>query len=348
LIKLDSNESPFGPSPKAVAAMQAAVEQGNRYPDNDASELRSRLAEIHSIQREQVLVTAGLTDFLGILCRALLKPGLNAVTSQRSFIVYPVATRQAGAHLVETPMLNDGFDLDAIASAVNDSTRIVFLANPNNPTGTLFDAPALDRLVERVPQHAVIVIDEAYYDYANHFAGLRGINYSRAVDYVRDKRNVLVLRTFSKVHGLAGVRVAYALGPAEMLKDLARLRSTFSVSAAAQAGALAALDDAPHITRALENNAAGAEWLARELAEFGYLMPQTWGNFVYCEVGQDAREFAKRMAAEGVLVRALTSWGAPTAIRVTVGKPEENKFFAGVFSKLVQQRANPKLPGTKQ
>src|SRR5438270_3374702 len=153
MIKLDSNESPFGPSPRAIVAMQAALTNGNRYPDNDASELRNRLAELHGLSPNQILIAAGLTDFLGFLCRTFLKPSLNAVTSQRSFIVYSIVIKAAGAQLIETPMLNHGFDLDAVAGAINNDTRLVFLANPNNPTGTAFDAAALDSFLEKVPEN---------------------------------------------------------------------------------------------------------------------------------------------------------------------------------------------------
>jgi histidinol-phosphate aminotransferase len=336
VIKLNLNESPFGPSPKAIAAMQAAIAQGNRYPDDNATELRDRLAALHEVQPANLLITAGLTDFIGILCRALLKPGLNAVTSQRSFIVYSLETRESGAQLVEVPMQNNAFDLDAIASAINDNTRVVFLANPNNPTGTLFDAATLDRFLAQIPSQITIVVDEAYYDYANYFAEQRGICYSHSIDYVRDHRNVLVLRTFSKAHGLAGLRVAYAFGNPDLLKDLARIRSTYSVSTAAQAGALAALDDSHHVQRALENNATQAEWLSTRLADLGYPVPQTWTNFLYCELDQDARAFAKRMQSEGVLIRALGPWGAPSAIRITVGTKEENEGFLRAFSKTVK------------
>lgn len=337
MIKLNSNESPFGPSPKAIAAMQAAVAQGNRYPDDNATELRDRLAAVHQVEPEQVLVTAGLTDFIAILCRSLLKPGLNAVTSERSFIAYSISTKATGAQLVETPMINDAFDLQAVAAAVDDNTRIIFLANPNNSTGTVFDVAALDRFLDEVPEQVTVVVDEAYYDYANYFADLRGLRYSHSVDYVRDTRNVLVLRTFSKAHGLAGLRVAYALGNPELLKKFARLRSTYSISLAGQAGALAALDDPDHVQRALQNNAKQAEWLSTRLAELGYPTPQTWANFLYCELGEEARAFAKRMQSAGVLIRALAAWGAPKAIRVTIGTKPENEAFLAAFQKIAAQ-----------
>jgi len=188
VIKLNSNESPFGPSPKAIAAMQAAVAQGNRYPDDNATELRDRLAAVHQVQPDHVLITAGLTDFIAILCRALLERGLNAVTSQRSFIAYSVSTKAAGAELIEAPMQNDAFDLEAITSAINDNTRIVFLANPNNPTGTLFEANALDRFLTQVPDGVTVVVDEAYYNYANYFAEQRRVCYSHSIDYLQARQ----------------------------------------------------------------------------------------------------------------------------------------------------------------
>ncbi len=333
LIKLDSNESPLGPSPEAIAAMQAATKSANRYPDNGAGELRRQLCEIHSIGSDQVFVTAGLTEFLILLCRACLLPGRNAITSERSFVVYAMAAKLAGAQLIETPMRNHGFDLSAIAAAINESTRLVLLANPNNPTGTVFDAAALDRFLADVPDRVIVVLDEAYFDYASHFARLRGVEYSRSISYVRENRNVLVLRTFSKAHGLAGVRVAYALGQPELLKNIGGFRPTFSISTVAQAGAVAALNDHAHVQRALDNNASGAEWLAGRLAELGYPVPQPWANFVYCDIHQNADTFAARLAEEGVLVRPLGAWGAPTAIRVTIGTPEENTIFVDRFRK---------------
>lgn len=206
LIKLDSNENPFGPSPLALRAMQAVLSGCSEYPDDDASALRLKLAERHSVPVEQVLVTGGLTEFLGMVARAFLAPGLNAVTSHRSFIVYRMATEAAGAQLIEVPLRRNGFDLDGIAAAANSKTRIIFLANPNNPTGSLVEADQVDHLLSRVPD-PVLVLDEAYYEYAEHFAGGRGVKYSHSLDYVREGRNVMVLRTFSKVHGLAGARV---------------------------------------------------------------------------------------------------------------------------------------------
>jgi histidinol-phosphate aminotransferase len=334
-IKMASNENPYGPSPRAVQAMQAVLTQCHSYPDNDAGELGLKLAEHHKLQPEQVVPTAGSTALLGIIARTLLSPGLNAVTSARSFIIYPIATKAAGGRLIEVAMRDDGFDLDAIAAAIDGNTRIVFLANPNNPTGTLVPADELDRFLQRVPEHVIVVLDEAYHDFAHHFAALHGVDYSHSLDYVRQGRRIVVLRTFSKAHGLAGVRVGYGLGPAELMSYFARMRTTFSVSVVAQAGALAALEDEAHTRKAVENNAKQAKRLAGEISALGCRVVLTWANFLYCELGEDAAAVAKRFQAEGVIIRPLGAWGAPTAIRITIGTPEQNGILMNAFKKVV-------------
>jgi histidinol-phosphate aminotransferase len=334
-LRLANNENPFGPSPKAVRAMQEALTECNFYPDNDASQLRQSLAARHRIPADQILVAAGLSSLLGIICRTLLKPGLNAVSSQLSFIVYSIAAKAAGGRLIEVPTKDDGFDLDAIAEVINPDTRLVLLANPNNPTGTLFDAAVLDRFLDKVPERAVVIVDEAYYEYAQYFAQQRGIEYSHSLEYVRGGRNVVVLRTFSKAHGLAGVRIGYGFGPSDLMARFRRMQTTFSVSVPAQVGALAALDDQAHVEKTVKNNAEGGEFLLEEVSQLGYRVVPTWANFIYCELGEDAAAFAKRMQEEGVMVRALGPWGAPNAIRVTIGTPEQNRIFLSVFRKCI-------------
>ncbi len=334
-IKLASNENPFGPSPLALEAMSAALQQGNFYPDDTTEALREAIAAKHQLQANQILVTPGSTGLLNLSARTLLTPGLNAVTSKLSFIQYQIVTRAAGGTLIETPLHENGFDLDAIAAAINADTRIVFLANPNNPTGTLSDVATLDRFLDRVPPHVIVVLDEAYYEFAQYFAEQRGVEYSRSLDYVRQGRNVIVLRTFSKAHGLAGLRIGYGFGPAELLGYCARLHVTFSVSAVAQAGALAAIKDEDHIRKTLRNNAEGTQWLHAQLTEMGFHPVPTWANFVYCDVGEDSVAVTKRLQDSGVIVRPLKPWGAATAIRVTAGTPEENKQFITALKKVM-------------
>ncbi|HYA23200.1 MAG TPA: histidinol-phosphate transaminase [Terriglobales bacterium] len=336
-IKLASNENPFGPSPKAVQAMQAALGESNFYPDNDVSELRQKLAEYHGMGPENIVPTAGSTALLGIIARTLLSPGLNAITSERSFIIYPIATQAAGGKLIQVPIRDSTFDLDAIAAAVDHNTRIIYLSNPNNPTGTIVTAPEIDKFLDRLPDHVVTILDEAYYDFAQHFASLRRVDFSHALNYGKQGRKVVVLRTFSKAHGLAGLRVGYGIGPAELMSYFGRMRTTFSVSSVAQAAALAALEDEAHIEKAQRNNAEQSQLLIEELNELGFEVAPTWANFLYCELGQDAAVIASHMQGEGVIVRPLAAWGAPTAIRITVGSPEQNEVFSRAFRKVMKK-----------
>ncbi|MGA9897395.1 MAG: histidinol-phosphate transaminase [Terriglobales bacterium] len=336
-IKMASNENPWGPSPKAVAAMQAVLSDSNFYPDNDAVDLRDALAKRHGVQPGQILLTAGSTSLLGILARTLLSSGLNAVTSERSFIVYPLATQAAGGQLIQVPMRRDTFDLEAVSAAIDGNTRIVYLSNPNNPTGTIVAAQDLDRFLDQLPDHVILVLDEAYYDFAQYLATQRGVDYSHSLKYVNQGRKVVVLRTFSKAHGLAGVRVGYGIGPTELMSYFARMRTTFSVSAPAQAAALAALEDEAHVQKALVNNAEQAARLTESLREMGYEVAPTWANFLYCELGEDAAAVSQRLQAEGVIIRPLGPWGAPTAIRVTIGTPDQNGTFLKAFKKVMER-----------
>lgn len=334
VIKLDSNENPFGPSPRALDAMRSAMGRSNLYPDDDCRPLRLKVAAHHGLPPEQVLVTAGSTAMLSLLCQTLLGPGLNAVTSERSFIVYSMAVHATGAQLIEAPMSENTYDLGAILASIDANTRIVFLANPNNPTGTMVTAKAIERFLSLVPAHLVVVLDEAYFEFASHFAGLRLANYSNSLEYVRQGASVVVLRTFSKAYGLAGLRVGYGLGPEELLGYCARMRNTYSVPSVAQAAAIEALDDSSYIQRVVESNAVQARFMAQELESLGYRVAPTWANFLYCYVGDDASAFASRLREEGVAVRPLGAWGAASCIRVTIGTPEQNRSFLEAVRRL--------------
>ena len=339
-IKLASNENPFGPSPLAIEAIKAATSQSHFYPDNGTVELTARLAEIHEVDPTQILVTAGSTTLLDILARTLLGPGLNAVTSKLSFIVYPIVTQAAGGRLIEVPTLNDGYDLEGILAAVDGNTRVVYLANPNNPTGTVVDADAIDRFLDRLPAQVITVLDEAYCDFAGHFAAERGLEYSHALDYVRAGRSVIVLRTFSKAHGLAGLRVGYGIGPAELMGYFARMKPAFMVSSLGETAALAALADADHVKRTAENNAVGAKLLTPAIAEMGIRVVPTWSNFIFCHVGEEAAHLCQLLQEDGVIVRPMSGpWGAPDAFRVSIGTPEQNEQFLGAL-----KRARASIP----
>jgi histidinol-phosphate aminotransferase len=339
LIRLDSNENPFGPSPRAIEAMRTALASAHSYPDDDCNDLRRKLATHHELPPEQALVTAGSTALLSLLCQTLLVPGLNAVTSERSFIVYSLAVHATGAQLIETPMRNDAFDLEAILGAIDGNTRLVFLANPNNPTGTTLDAKVVDKFLARVPPHVVVVLDEAYHEFAVHLAALHKVAYPNSLEYVRRGASVVVLRTFSKAHGLAGLRVGYGLGPAELLTYCARMRNTFSVASVAQSAAIAALDDRNYIDRVVANNTVQAKVLADGLTDLGYRVVPTFANFVYCDVAEEASGLAERLLNEGVSVRPLRVWGAATCIRVSIGTPEQNQFLLSAARKVARNKS---------
>ena len=337
-IKMASNENPFGPSPLAIEAIKAALRDIHFYPDNAVVDLTARLAELHGLEPENVLVTAGSTTFLDIIARTLLGPGLNAVTSKLSFIVYPIVTRATGAQFIEVPTLHDGFDLFRILATVDANTRVVYISNPNNPTGTILDARAIDRFLDRLPPHVITVLDEAYSDYASYFAAQRGFDYSHALDYVRQGRPVVVLRTFSKSHGLAGVRVGYGMGPPELIGYFTRMKPAFLVSSLGQAAALAALEDTDHLRRSIENNAAGEKLLMKAVTDMGISVVPTWTNFLFCRILEEASSLCERLQQEGVIVRWMgPPWGSPDAFRVTIGTPEQNRQFLGALKRAMSQ-----------
>jgi histidinol-phosphate aminotransferase len=337
-IALHLNENPFGPSPAALKAVQEWLVGMHRYPEIQSADLTGAIARFHSVSPAQVLVTAGVTELLGMIARALLGPGLNAITSARSFMVYRLATEVTPGRLIEVEMREDGYDLEAIQKAIDQNTRIVFVANPNNPTGSLVTANALSQFIDRLPEYVLLVLDEAYGEFAEYFAQKRGIPYPGSLDYVREERTIIVLKTFSKVHGLAGLRVGYGIAPEAVISLFRPLRTMFSVSALAQVAAAAALDDREHIARAVENNAEQAAVVTRELERLGLKVLPTWANFLYCEPGHSARTFADRLSERGILVQPLESWGAETAVRVTIGTPEENRRFLEAAAEIRNRR----------
>jgi len=334
-IKLASNENPFGPSPMAIEAIKRAASEVHWYPEVETPELRHVLAEKHAIAPDHVLVTAATSSLLRIIGYTFLGPGLNAITSELSFISYSILAQAAGATMVKVPMRNYGYDLDGILATVNSDTRVILFANPNNPTGSFVPVDEVDRFLDRVPPHVVVVLDEAYSDFAEAFAAERGVEYSHGVRYVREGRNVIVARTFSKAQGLAGLRLGYGLAHPDLIKNFDRVKTVFSVSTLAEAAGIAALQDHQHIEKTISNNLSGVKFLTEKLTEMEFQVLPTWANFVYVDVGEDSVAMAKRLEAEGIIVRPLAGWGAKTALRVTVGKPEENEAFVATMKKLV-------------
>lgn len=331
-IKLASNENPLGPSPKAVEAMQRFLAESHRYPDAAGYYLRQKLSERHQVPMEQITLGAGSTELIQLMARILLGPGDEGLTSECSFMMFAYSVQATGAKLVEAPMKERRFDLEALAARVRPRTRLLYIANPNNPTGTLVTAAEIDRLLTRLPETTVLLLDEAYGDYVDH------PDYSHSLDYVRQHRPVVALRTFSKVHGLAGLRIGYAMGHPELIAAIDRIRSPFNVSRLAQVAALAALDDTEHVRRSVESNRRGLEFFARELPRLGLTYVPSFANFIYLETGNDAQKDFEALLKMGVIVRPLGFMGFPRAMRITVGTEEENRRCLDALKKLLATR----------
>jgi histidinol-phosphate aminotransferase len=320
-IKLASNENPLGASPLAIAAAQKALAASNRYPDGSGFYLREALAKKHGIPVESIILGGGSTELIDLSARIALVPGDCGVTSYGSFPLYYIAIRATGASFLDVPMRDYQFDLEAIARDLPEETKLIFLANPNNPTGTMFSADNLDTFLARVPEHILVVLDEAYYDYVDD------PNYSRSIEVVRGGRNLIVLRTFSKVYGLAGLRIGYGIGPAALLAEMNKIRGPFNTSGVAQAAALAALDDTEHVRRSVESNRAGLAQMASGLHSLKIKFVPSVANFLLVIFGTDTEPLVEELLKHGVIVRPMRWMGFPMALRVTVGTHEENEKF---------------------
>lgn len=335
-IKLASNENSLGPSPKAMEAAMKYLAESHRYPDAGGYYLRKKLAERHQLEMEQIVLGAGSTELIQLLCHIYLGPGRAGLSSDGSFVMFPLSVRAAGGQAVLVPLKEYTYDLDALAARLDDPVRVVYLANPNNPTGTMFTADALDRFLEKVPPDVLVILDEAYCDYVDR------PDYSHSLDYVRAGRTLIVLRTFSKVHGLAGLRVGYGIGHPDVVSALNKVRSPFNVSGLAQVAARAALDDSEHIQRSLESNRHGLAFFARELPRLGIRTVPSVTNFVYCETGRDPQEDFQALLKRGVIVRPMGFMGMPDGLRITVGTEEENQRVVEALARLGKSPSRPK------
>jgi histidinol-phosphate aminotransferase len=341
-IKLASNENPLGPSPLAIEAAKKALAGSNRYPDGGGHFLREALSKKHGIPADNILLGGGSTELIDLSARMVLRTADCGVTSYGSFPLYHIAVRATGARYVEIPMRDYHFDLDAIARDLPAETKLVFLANPNNPTGTMFTADELDQFLARISGRVLVVLDEAYCDYVEH------PNYSRSVELVRSGRNLIVLRTFSKVYGLAGLRIGYGIGQADFLTEMNKIRGPFNTSNVAQAAALAALDDSAHVRRSIESNRAGLAQLSRGLKELGIGFVPSFANFLLVEFGYDTESLTEELLKRGVIVRPMRWMGFPAAIRVTVGTADENNKFLGALADVHAGAAASQGSGSKK
>ena len=330
VVKLASNEGPFGPFPEAREAIERCVGELNRYPDGGAYRLRAALAERHDLRLEEVAPGAGSDGIVDGLSQAMLEPGDEIVCGWPSFPSYAIDARKVGAIPRTVPLRDGRYDLDAILAAIGPRTKIVYVCLPNNPTGTTNTRAEVDDYFERVPEHILTVLDQAYFEYIDDPDYPDGIE-----DYLKQGRRVVVLRTFSKIYGLAGLRVGYGLAPAPVVTAIGKVRRAFDITTPAQEAALASLDSPDELARRRAVNAEGRARLEAILREHG-LEPvgPALGNFLFAEVGDDSRPFFERLLHEGVIVRPTHGFGAPGAIRVTVGTEEEHRFLADALDRV--------------
>jgi histidinol-phosphate aminotransferase len=335
VVKLASNEGPFGPFPEALDALAAVAPDLNRYPDGGGYRLRTALAERHGVRFEEIALGAGADGIVDALSQISLASGDEVVCGWPSFPSYVIGATKLGAVARTVPLAGGRYDLDAMLAAVTERTKLVYVCHPNNPTGTMNTRAELDEYFERVPDHVVTVLDQAYFEYVDDPDYADGIE-----EYVKCGRRAIVLRTFSKIFGLAGLRVGYGIGPAEIVTAVGKVRRAFDITTPAQVAAVASLA-APGAREELERrrrvNAEGRPAIERALRDHGFepVRPAV-ANFVFAEVGEDSRPLFEQLLRQGVIVRPTAGFGAPGAIRVSVGTAEENAFFADALGHVTQ------------
>jgi histidinol-phosphate aminotransferase len=318
IIKVASNENPFGPSPLAIAAMQKVLANLNLYPDGNVFYLKQKLAAKLGVEPANLIFGNGSNEIIEFVSHALLAPGDDVVVSQFCFAIYPIVAKMFGANVIVVPAKDHGHDLTAMLKAITPKTRIVFVANPNNPTGTLAPREEVVQFVNEVPDDVLLVMDEAYIEFLDDAVDL--------VPLIRlgVRKNLILMRTFSKIYGFAGLRIGYGIGNPEFISALEKTRQPFNINSLAQAAALAALDDDEHVRKTRENNFAGLDFFQREFRDLKLEFVPSFANFILVRVGEGQKVF-EAMQKQGVIVRPMGGYQLPEWIRISVGTPEENE-----------------------
>jgi histidinol-phosphate aminotransferase len=333
VFKLSSNETPLGPSPKAIAAYQAAAAHLHDYPDGQSTALREAIGKSFGLDPARIVCGAGSDELLNLLAHAYLGPGDEAIHTRHGFLVYPIWTLAAGATPVAVPETDYTADVDAILSAVTERTRIVFLANPNNPTGTYLPFDEIKRLHEALPAHVLLVLDAAYAEY------VRRNDYESGIELVATTENTVMCRTFSKIHGLAAMRLGWLYGPAHIVDALNRIRGPFNVNAPAMAAGIASMEDAAHQEVSRTHNERWLAWLSAEIGKLGLTVTPSVANFLLIHFpsgkGRTAKEADEFLTARGLILRRLEAYKLPNALRLTVGSEEANRLVVGALTEFM-------------
>ncbi len=325
-IKLASNENPLGPSSKAVSAVKKALEGLNRYPDGSGFYLTQALAKKYEVEAGRIILGNGSNELIELVVRTFIQPGDEIVSADPSFVVYKMITQAAGGTNVIVSCKDMRHDLDAMAERITPKTRIVFIANPNNPTGTMNPKSEMDRFMQRVPDHVIVAVDEAYFEYVTH------ADYPDSLDYLTEGRNILALRTFSKIYGLAGLRIGYGITTAEIAELMNKVRQPFNTNSLAQIGALAALSDRKHVEKSVALNNEGKQFLSQSFRQLGISYIPTETNFIMFETALDGKDVYTALMKQGVIVRPMGG----NRLRVTIGLPEENRRFVTELEKIIK------------
>jgi histidinol-phosphate aminotransferase len=319
VIKLASNENPLGPSPKAVEAITQRLHEINLYPDDNCFYLKKVMQTKFELPSDRIIVGSGSVELIELIFKAYVNPGDEIIMSDPSFIMYKIACQIYGGRRVAIPLIDFRHDIDSMLQAITDKTKIVILDNPINPTGTIIDEKRFGHFIEQVPEHIICVIDEAYREY------IENADYPHTMDYLKRKPNLVLLHTFSKIYGLAGLRVGYGFSSAEIISALMKVRLPFNVNLIAQIGAAAALDDNEFVQKSLGNNEEGKDFLYKELSRLGVGFTPTFGNFILVHFEEQARSVFERLQREGVIARTVLEYGLPNSLRITIGTPGQNE-----------------------
>lgn len=331
IIKLASNENPLGPSPLALEAIERELRNLHYYPEGTGFSLREKLAERLQVNREEIILGAGSCEVIELIVKAFVSEGEEVISSQYAFTIFQLATRIVGGKNVVVPAKGYGHDLQAMRSAITPKTKVIFIANPNNPTGTMNKKDEIAQFLNEVPENIATVMDEAYYEY------LEREDYPNTLPYIKEGRNVIILRTFSKVHGLAGLRIGFGIAKKELIQLLHQIREPFNTSRIAQDAAQAAVDDQEHIQRSVRTNREGKLFLYKALQKEGFNYLPSEGNFITIDLKTNAQEVFQKLLREGIVVRPLEMYGLSNAIRVTVGTQAQIRKFLTALKKVMKR-----------
>jgi len=335
VIKLASNENPLGPSPKVLSAIENELAELSRYPDGNAFDLKTILAKKHNVAENQITIGNGSNDILEILTRAFVTAEHEVVFSQHAFVVYPIVTQAVGAKAVVVPAKNWGHDLEAMQQAITDKTRVIFIANPNNPTGTWLGLKELSAFLQAVPNNVLVVLDEAYFEFAD--CDVDAKDYPNGIELGKKFPNLIVTRTFSKAYGLAGLRVGYSISDPQIADALNRVRQPFNVNSLALKAAEVAVGDSDYLEKGLKLNADGMNYLISAFDKLNLTYIPSVGNFICVNVGADAMKVYDDLLYQGVIVRPVANYEMPEYLRVTIGTEEENNRFIEALTKVLNK-----------